>query len=126
MPKAKIMIIDDEEAIIEFVRTALKTFGYDVIWATSGEMAFIQLQKEKPDLIFLDVMMPHMNGWEVLELLKTDEATQSIPVIMLTALDKPKDRLQSAKEGAADFLAKPFNHNHMLEKIRDVLGESVA
>ncbi len=108
---AKIMIIDDEEAIIEFVCAALKVFGHEVIWATGGESAIIKLQKEKPDLIFLDVMMPDMNGWEVLELLKADDKTGSIPVIMVTGMDDVRNRLHSAKEGAADYLAVPFRHD---------------
>lgn len=121
---AKIMIIDDEETIIDFVRVALKAFGYEVMWASSGETALMMLQDEKPDLIFLDVMMPNMNGWEVLDLLKTDETLRVIPVVMLTALDDASNRLHSMKEGAASYLSKPFNHNQLLETISSILEDN--
>jgi CheY-like chemotaxis protein len=115
----KVMVIDDNPDIVEMARIFLMTSGYEVITAYSGPEALMKIQSELPDLIFLDIMMREMNGKEVLDLLKVDDQTKNIPVVMLTALDDPEVRLDSAKGGADHFLAKPFTQSDMINVINE-------
>ena len=102
-----ILLVDDDPLIIRMYEANFKREGYDVLVASNGEEAVVQISKQKPDLILLDVMMPKMNGVETLKKLKSDEHTRDIPVIMLTNLgDKAEDVEGAKKLGAADYLVK--------------------
>src|SRR5262249_59896317 len=90
--KKKILVVDDEDDILHFLELVLKEKGYDVVTASSGHEALTAAQIEKPDLVLLDIMMPQMDGWEVLKLLRVDEETTHIPVAMLSARTEAKDR----------------------------------
>ena len=122
MPK-KIMVIDDNQDIVEMARIFLITSGYEVITAYSGAEGLMKIHSNFPDLIFLDIMMRGMDGWEVLELLKADEKTRNIPVVMLTALDDAVNRIHSAKEGAVHFLPKPFTQSDMINIMNETFSK---
>lgn len=119
----KILIIDDEPHILLLVGSRLKANGYEVITALSGEQGIKRAADDKPDLILLDYVMPEMDGEEVLRHLKAGEATQAIPVVMLTA-DVKNVKIKDYKlRGAVDCIFKPFPPGELLGKIKQVLGE---
>ncbi|MDQ1439154.1 MAG: hypothetical protein QOK43_2783 [Acidimicrobiaceae bacterium] len=108
-PPRRVLIVDDEAGIRELCRVNLALAGFDVCEAADGFAAVEQARTAKPDLIFLDVLMPGMSGWEVLAKLREDEATASIPVVMLTALTSEDDQIRGWEGGVVDYLTKPFN-----------------
>lgn len=113
----KILIIDDEFDLLEVIKVRLEAEGFEVIVAASGEKG-IQLAKEKgPHLIFLDIMMPGLNGFETAVLLKQEPSTQSIPIIMLTAKTLDSDREEGTRVGAVDYIVKPYEVHDFINKI---------
>ena len=105
--KKNILLVDDDPLVIRMYQNKLTKDGYIVNTASNGEEALIQIMKEKPDLILLDVMMPKMNGVETLKRLKAEEKTEMIPVIILTNLgDNPEDIETAKKLRALDYLVK--------------------
>ena len=103
------LIADDEEGIRVLCRVNLELTDLDVIEAADGADALAKARSERPDVILLDVMMPVMDGWEVLHQLKADPQTASIPVIMLTARTSEADQIRAWGEGVIDYLSKPFS-----------------
>jgi len=123
MEKQKILLVDDEEDILDFLELILEEQGYSVVKASSGRDALAAAQMHRPELILLDVMMPEMDGWEVLKLLKADEEVAHIPVAMLTARTEMKDKIQGLQEGAIDYICKPFATKDLLDKLRIILAQ---
>ena len=119
----KILIVDDEEDILNFLELVLREKGYEVVTAGSGHDALTRAQLERPDLVLLDIMMPEMDGWEVLKLLRIDEETASIPVAMLSARTEARDRVQGLQEGAIDYICKPFSLQELLAKIEAIFAQ---
>lgn len=119
----KILVVDDEEDILHFLEMALREKGYEVLTASGGHEALVRARLERPDLVLLDVMMPQMDGWEVLKLLKVDEETARIPVAMLSARTEAKDRVQGLQEGAVDYICKPFSLQQLAERIEAVFAQ---
>lgn len=118
----KILIIDDESDLLEIIKLRLEAEGFEVIVADSGEKG-IQLAKEKgPHLIFLDIMMPGLDGFETTVLLKQEPSTQSIPIIMLTAKTLDSDREEGTRVGAVDYIVKPYEVHDFINKISTHLG----
>ena len=124
--KKKILVVDDEEDILHFLEMVLSEKGYEVVTAAGGHQALTRAQIEHPDLVLLDVMMPQMDGWEVLKLLRADEGTAHIPVAMLSARTEAKDRVHGLQEGAIDYICKPFSLQELLGKIDTALGQDNA
>ncbi len=120
------MVVDDNPDIITIVRTILEGKGYNVLSAYSGEELFTQLERQKPDLIVLDIMMPQMDGLEVLTKLKGAPDTSSIPVILLTAKVQYEDVLGGYKLGADYYITKPFTSTQLVNGINLLLGEGKA
>ncbi len=116
------MVVDDEEDIVTIVRIRLEQNGFNVRYAYSGPELFASLEKEKPDLIILDIIMLEMDGLEVLRRLKSAPETLSIPVIMLTAQDQHEDMVRGYKTGADFYIPKPFTKDQLLEGINLFLG----
>ena len=113
----KILLIEDELDLVEVTKMRLKNSGYEVISALSGEEAFTLLQKDIPDLILLDLLLPGMRGEEVCKKLKCDDRLKTIPVILFTA--SASDMPKVAKEiGADDYIMKPFEPEELLGKIK--------
>ena len=108
MPR-KILAVDDEKFIVRLVQVTLERQGYQVITASDGKEALEKVDSEKPDLVVLDVMMPYMDGFEVLQTLRRDPATRDIPVIMLTAKAQDADVFRGWQSGVDCYLTKPFN-----------------
>jgi len=126
--KKSILIIDDFEESVEIMQERLVRQGYDVMVAYDGENGLEMASEKKPDLILLDIMLPRMDGWEVLEKLKKDEGVSSIPVIYMTAyttIQYEGERKRAMQAGAADFLKKPFDLDELVRKINDCIrGDS--
>ena len=125
MNKKKILIVDDEDDILHFLELVLREKGYEVATASGGHEALTKAQLERPDLVLLDIMMPQMDGWEVLKLLRVDEGTSHIPVAMLSARTEAKDRVQGLQEGAIDYICKPFSLQELLGKIETIFSQVV-
>ena len=119
---SKILVVDDEEDVLDVLRLVLAKSGYEVLTATSGMEGLTQAESQLPDLIVLDIMMQQMDGWEVLKLLKLDERTSSIPVVILSARVEPKDKIRGLQEGAIDYVTKPFAVREILTKVAALLG----
>src|SRR3954447_26737554 len=109
MAAGRVLVVDDEEGIRVLCRVNLELSGYEVMEAGNGASALEQAREQHPDLIFLDVMMPQMDGWDVLHRLKEDPGTSGIPVVMLTARTSEGDQIRAWGEGILDYLAKPFD-----------------
>ena len=110
----KILIADDSATIIEVVRFLLETRGYDVIAASDGVEAIAKAYETHPDLILLDIEMPKMTGYQVCRLLKSDDLTNGIPIIILTSRGQKKDRFWGLSTGADDFITKDFESEEEL------------
>lgn len=122
MAKKRILVVDDEAELIKAIQIRLTASGYEVLNACDGPEGLKLAQKEKPDLILLDVLMPNMDGFQTLEKLKEDNQTKPIPVIMLTAKSQLEDVTKATNLGAEDYVVKPFDHIAMLGKIKKTLG----
>jgi two-component system alkaline phosphatase synthesis response regulator PhoP/two-component system response regulator VicR len=119
MPK-KILVVDDERHIVRLVQVTLERAGYQVAVAYDGRECLQNVTKEKPDLIVLDVMMPHMDGFEVLQNLKANQETDSIPVVMLTAKAQDQDIFRGWQQGVEWYQTKPFNPMELLTVIKRI------
>ncbi len=119
----KVLLADDEEDILMLVSATLGGDDrYSLILARDGEEALTRAREEHPDLIFLDVMMPKMDGFEVCEQLKSDDGTKDIRVVMLTALAQEFDRQRADEVGADFYFTKPFSPTALLEKVDELLS----
>jgi len=121
-----VMVVDDNPDIVTIVKTILEGKGYVVQSAYSGQEVFNLLSEQKPDLIVLDIMMPQMDGLEVLTRLKGEPSTATIPVILLTAKVQYEDVLGGYKMGADYYITKPFTSTQLLNGINLLLGEGKA
>jgi len=117
---ATVLIVDDEPDILLFVRVNMELDGHEVVTASDGEGALAAVHEHRPDVVVLDVMMPKLDGWQVLERLKTDEdaAIRTIPVVMLTALGGDYDQVRGGIEGAVQYLPKPVTPDDLLRAVK--------
>jgi DNA-binding response OmpR family regulator len=124
MPKT-ILIIEDDEFFRDLVDKKLISEGFNVAKAVDGEEGIKKTKEEKPDLILLDLLLPNVDGFEVLERIKKDPDTASIPVIILSNLGQKEEVEKGLESGAADFLIKAqFTSDEIIEKVRNVLAKS--
>jgi len=112
--------VDDEKLNLKLLRSILEPEGYEFLGAESGDAA-LTMVKLDPELILLDIMMPRMTGFEVLQKLRADEKTRLIPVVMLTALRETEDRVKALEAGCDDFISKPFEKIELLARVRSLL-----
>ncbi len=118
----RILVVDDERLIVLSIRQNLVMAGYQVIEALDGREALEQLEVERPDLVILDVMMPELNGWDVLTCIRDDPELRDTPVIMLTALGQEGDEREGIIRGADVYLTKPFEPAKLLELVGRLLA----
>ena len=119
MPK-KILVVDDEKHIVRLVQANLDRAGYTVVTANDGKEALQKVADENPDLVVLDVMMPYMDGFEVLQNLRRNPTTRDIPVIMLTAKAQDADVFKGWQSGVDCYLTKPFNPMELLSFVKRI------
>ena len=120
--RATILVVDDAPPNVKLLRLILKDAGYRVLEATSGPEALETLRREKPDAMVLDVRMPGMTGYEVCREIRHDPEFATLPVIMVTALSMPEERIRGIEAGATDFISKPFNKKELLARIQASLS----
>ena len=120
----RILSVEDDVDLQQVVAYALKKKGWDVVFAYTGPEGVVKAQSEKPDLILLDMMLPGLNGVEVIKQLKLDPATKAIPVIVMTAYPSDAQFLESAVKalGAVEYLAKPVRLEDLTNTIAKLLG----
>jgi DNA-binding response OmpR family regulator len=121
----KILFIEDESVLQKTLEKTLREEGYEMFSALDGEAGFNLAKKEKPDLILLDLILPKLNGFEVLKKLKEDSETKEIPVIILTNLERMTDIDKALELGATTYLVKvDYSLEEVMEKVRKTLKES--
>ncbi len=118
----RVLLVDDDKQILNSLRVYLELENYEVYTASNGQEALIKVSEHKPEILVLDIMMPEMDGFEVLEKIKEDSELSLIPVIMLTAKGQPVDVLKGYKMGASSYMTKPFNLNELVENIELILN----
>jgi two-component system KDP operon response regulator KdpE len=116
--RRKIMVVDDEERMVRFIRLNLEHDGFQVIEAFRGSQAIQVLRDQLPDLVLLDVMMPDIDGFEVLKMIRE---INTVPVIMLTAKSEEDDKVHGLELGADDYITKPFSPRELVSRVRAVL-----
>ncbi|HEY5503083.1 MAG TPA: response regulator [Candidatus Anoxymicrobiaceae bacterium] len=124
MAKRKILVVDDDPTMVKLINVNLKLNNYSVVEATSGEQALDVLESDVLDLVVLDIMMPGVDGWEVLKRIRGNTETQEMPVILVTAKTQDSDVIRGWELGADEYVIKPFNPLLLVEVIKMVLDRS--
>lgn len=122
MSKVKVLIVDDEPFNIDVLEQALDGTDYQVMRASNGQEALGKIHSEQPDLILLDLMMPIVDGFQVLAKVKDDPMLRDIPVIIVSAEHDSKSIVKGIKQGAEDYLTKPIDTAQFLKKVKEFLG----
>lgn len=122
MPDKKILVVDDEPHVIRTLTFVLSKEGYEVSSAGDGEEALAKVLESKPDLMFLDVMMPKKNGYEICQELKSNPSLNDIHIVILSAKGQEADQEKALNLGADEFMAKPFSPIGVVEKVKQLLG----
>ena len=120
--KKKILLIEDEKSIIDFLEKGLTAVGYDVIFAQDGATGLTRAQKDAPDLVILDVILPDVNGFSICSILKGNEKYRSIPLIILTGRYEAKEQVFDDRYRPEAFFNKPFDFKQLLEAIQNLIG----
>ena len=118
-----ILVVDDDKDIVDLVKYNLRKEGFNVLTARDGAGA-LELANQKPDLVILDVMMPGVNGWEVVKKLKASPKTSPIPIVFLTAKASEVDEILGLELGAADYIVKPISIPKLLARVRAVFRKT--
>src|SRR5262249_45058144 len=118
---ARVLVVDDVLANVKLLEARLTAEYFDVVTAMNGPEALAICARAQCDIVLLDVMMPEMDGFEVCRRLKADPATHHIPVVMVTALDQPSDRVRGLEAGADDFLTKPVSDIALIARVRSLV-----
>src|ERR1043165_4547310 len=117
---ARILVVDDVPANVKLMEARLSAEYFDVVTAMSGVEALAIAERAECDIVLLDVMMPDMDGFEVCRRLKSNPVTHHLPVVMVTALDQPSDRVKGLEAGADDFLTKPVSDVALIARVRSL------
>ena len=123
MSGKRVLVVDDEPNILRTLTFVLNKEGYDVSSATNADETSAEARSSKPDLIFLDIMMPKKNGYEVCQEIKGDSDLSDIHIIMLTAKGQDADREKGLSVGAEEFMTKPFSPIQVIGRVRELLGD---
>ena len=124
--RPRVLIVEDEPDMNHLLADVLSAYGFEPIPAATGQEALTILAEQTPDAILLDLMLPDLNGFELCHQLKTSRTTRKIPVVILTALDRPADRRDGYKTGAADYVTKPFTPEGLVARLRACLEHCCA
>jgi DNA-binding response OmpR family regulator len=117
-----VLVIEDEPNIIEAIRFILMRDGWEVSTLTDGAGAEESIRARRPDVVILDVMLPGRSGYDILAALRADAATESLPVLMLTARGQGRDRAEAERIGVSRFMSKPFSNTEILASVRELAG----
>jgi len=116
--QAKVLAVDDSSENLRLLQALLSVAGYEVVTASNGEEALVKVAKESPDLIIIDAMMPKLNGFEVCALLKSEEETRLIPVVLTAPIEELECKIRGFEAGADDFLHRPINSAEFLAMVK--------
>jgi twitching motility two-component system response regulator PilH len=116
-----IMIVDDSPTEVHIMKTALEKHGFQTLSAANGDECLTLAREVKPDLIFMDVVMPGLNGFQATRTLSRDPKTKSIPIVMVTTKGQETDRIWGMRQGAVDYLVKPVDASDLVAKANEVL-----
>lgn len=114
---AKIILIEDSKTLAQVLKPALEIKGHEVLWVNDGRNALFEIKKFKPEVILLDLMLPHVNGFEICQAVKSDMALLKIPVIIMSTLTSREDMERAQNAGADHFISKPYNLAQTLTEI---------
>ncbi|WP_339884311.1 response regulator transcription factor [Vreelandella maris] len=120
---AKVLVVDDEPNIVLSLEFLMEQAGFEVVTAEDGEQALARVNDSQPDLLLLDISLPGISGFDVLERLRNEEATAQLPIIMLTAHGRDVEREKGMALGADDYITKPFSTQSLVEKVKALLIE---
>lgn len=123
MTQRTILVVDDEPFICRSLTFVLRKDNYRVLEARNGEEALAVIRDQRPDLVFLDVMMPKINGFQVTEQVRADPTLANVKIILLTAKGQESDREVGKQAGANDYMTKPFSPTKILDRAREILGQ---
>lgn len=123
---AKVLVAEDEPFIVECLDFLLKRSGFQMIAVSDGLAVFPALAKEKPDLLILDVMLPEMNGFDVLRRIRQDPVTATLPVLVLTAKGQSADRARILELGANEFVTKPFSNDDLMDRVQSLIRHRIT
>lgn len=121
MEKKKILVVDDEPDVTELVAYNLKAKGFHVETLNDATASISKARNYHPDLIILDIMMPHLSGIQICRILRNDNKLARIPIIFLTAKAEPQDRIEGLESGADDYLSKPFSPKELILRVESIL-----
>lgn len=121
---AKILVVDDDPLVTGLVKINLEFGGFEVEEAWGGEEALQIIEERVPDLVLLDVMMPELDGWDLLRMLRSNPTTKDLPVVLLTAKVQERDVAKGWQMGADGYISKPFNPLEMVDRLKAVLAMS--
>jgi DNA-binding response OmpR family regulator len=114
---AKVMVVDDAYSDLIFMESILKSAGHQVVSLMDGEQLEEKMSVERPDMLLLDIVMPKRNGYELLRALRKDERTRATPVVLVSSKNQESDRAWGRRQGADDYLGKPFTSNELLSMV---------
>ena len=114
---AKILLIEDSKVLGSALKEALELKGHEIAWVTDGREGFPAVKKNMPDLILLDLMLPHVSGYEICKAIKKDNGTWRIPVVIMSTLTKPEQKERAMEAGADHFVDKPYNLQQTMAEI---------
>lgn len=120
--RKKVLIVDDEPSTVSVLQRHVSNAGYEYETASNGREALEKIDKARPDLVLLDLMMPGMNGFETCRHIRASESTTKLPVLIITALRSESDSDAAAASGANEFMVKPIDGQHLAQRLRHHLG----
>ncbi|HPR64405.1 MAG TPA: response regulator [Thermoanaerobaculia bacterium] len=123
MPRT-LLIIDDEHDLLTFLKQVFSSEGFEVTTALDGETGITAAREIHPSLILLDIMLPGMDGWEILRVLRSDRETSDIPVVMLTARTDPESKWEGWQGGAVDYVTKPFTLTDIIQRVKEIVVQT--
>ncbi len=123
---AKIVLIEDSKSLGAALSAALKAKGHEVCWVSDGREGFSCVKKNKPDIVLLDLMLPHVSGYEICQRVKTDDTIWKTPVMIMSTLTKPEQKDRATDAGADHFIAKPYDLQTTLAEIEKALPKKEA
>ncbi|WNG61718.1 response regulator [Archangium gephyra] len=124
MARKKILLVDDSSTVLLLHRMMLSHCGYELVTARDGQEALEKVSTERPDLIFLDVLMPRMDGFQTCRALRARSETKDVPIILVTTRGEPHYVRQGFESGCTDYITKPFDGEELLAKVRGHLEEA--
>lgn len=124
MAGQRVLVVDDDPVILRLLEVNFEMEGYEVLSATDGEEAVRRALEERPDLMVCDIMMPNVNGLEVVERLRADERTRSMPIVLLSAKAQANEIQKGLEVGADEYLTKPFDPLELVERVQALLTKS--